>query len=282
METLQKEGGPTMLTRAREIAEEAAKLLREGQRRAFAIEQKSSTADLVTEIDCQAEAFIYERLREEFPTHSIMGEEGAVHQGSSSEGYRWFIDPLDGTNNFAHRIPHFAVSMGLFRGQEPVLGVVCDAMRQQTYWAEKGSGAYLGEQRLQVSASPTVEQSILASGFPYDRHHDPVDNIEQVGLFLKKCRGFRRFGAAALDLAMVASGSLDGFWEFKLSPWDVAAGVLLVTEAGGRVTRIQGLPLGPMTQKIHLVASNGHIHAEMLAILRPSLSKRHQQTGQDV
>ena len=123
-------------------------------------------------------------------------------------------------------------------------------------------------------------ESILASGYPYDRHTDPVDNIAQTGLFLKKCQGFRRFGAAALDLALVAAGSLDGFWEFKLSSWDIAAGVLLVTDAGGHVTRIDGSPLGWLTQKNHLVASNAKIHQEMLYTLAPSLTERHLWTGE--
>lgn len=271
-----------MLQIAIEIAAEAGRMLRQGQLEDFAFETKSSANDLVTEYDRKAETLIVERLRHAFPEHGLVGEEGASHKGSSAEGYRWYIDPLDGTNNYAHRIPHFAVSMGLFREDEPVLAVVHDPMREETYWAERGQGAFRNGKRLKVSQAPSVGQAILASGFPYDRHHDPVDNIAQTGLFLKKCRGFRRFGAAALDLAMVAAGSLDGFWEFKLSPWDVAAGVLLVTEAGGTVTRMEGEPLGYLTVRNNLVASNGLLHQEMLDILRPSLTEKHVWTGEPV
>lgn len=271
-----------MLQTAIDIATEAGQLLRQGQSEDFAFETKSSANDLVTEYDRRAEALIVERLRAAFPTHGLVGEEGASFQGSSPEGYRWYVDPLDGTNNYAHRIPHFAVSMGLFREDQPVLAVVHDPMRGETYWAEKGAGAFRDGKRLRVSQAATVGQAILASGFPYDRHHDPVDNIAQMALFLKKCQGFRRFGAAALDLAMLAAGSLDGFWEFKLAPWDVAAGVLLITEAGGQVTRIDGSPLGYLTQRNHIVASNGSLHAEMLEILQPSLTDKHVWTGDPV
>jgi myo-inositol-1(or 4)-monophosphatase len=268
-----------MLETAKAIATEAGHLLRQGQREDFALESKSTANDLVTEYDRKAETLIVGRLQEAFPEHGIVGEEGASVTGSSPDDYRWYIDPLDGTNNYAHRIPHFAVSMGLFRQDQPVLAVVLDVMREDLYWAESGRGAFRNGIRLKVSAAPTVGQAILASGFPYDRHHDPVDNIAQTGLFLKRCRGFRRFGAAALDLAMVAAGSLDGFWEFKLAPWDIAAGILLVSEAGGTVTRIDGSPLGRPTQKNHLVASNGLLQQEMLEILKPSLSDAHTHTG---
>lgn len=268
-----------MLETAISIAKEAGVLLKKGQSDGFSTDRKSSTIDLVTECDRAAETLIVGRLREAFPDHGIVGEEGSSVPGSSAEDYHWYVDPLDGTNNFAHGIPHFAVSMGLFRGDEPILAVLCDPMRGDLYHAEKGKGAYRNDARLKVSKAPSVGEAILASGFPYDRHTDPVDNIAQMALFLKKCQGFRRFGAAALDLAMVASGSLDGFWEFKLSSWDIAAGVLLVTEAGGRVTRIDGSPMGHLTEKIHLVASNGLVHQEMLDVLKPSLTSAHLKTG---
>lgn len=269
-----------MIETVKAIAREAGDLLRQGQLEAFQLDRKSSSIDLVTEYDRRAEALIVEKLRHHFPDHSIVGEEGASYEGSSAEGYRWYVDPLDGTNNFAHHIPHFAVSLGLFRQDTPVLAVLCDPMRDELYWAEKGKGAFRNGTRLQVSDAPNVGDAILASGYPYDRHHDPVDNIAQTGLFLKKCQGFRRFGAAALDLAFVAAGSLDGFWEFKLASWDIAAGVLLVTEAGGTVTRIDGSPLGWPTERNHIVASNGKIHQEMLDILAPSLTEKHLWTGE--
>ncbi len=271
-----------MLATAISIAKEAGVLLQRGQVEGFSLDSKSSAIDLVTECDRAAETLIVGRLRAAFPDHGIVGEEGSSFNGTSDEGFHWYVDPLDGTNNFAHGIPHFAVSMGLFRGDVPILAVLCDPMRGDLYHAEKGKGAYRNDVRLKVSEAATVGESILASGFPYDRHTDPVDNIAQMALFLKKCQGFRRFGAAALDLALVAAGSLDGFWEFKLSSWDIAAGVLLVTEAGGRVTRIDGSPLGHLTERIHLVASNGLVHQEMLDVLQPSLTPAHLKTGPPV
>lgn len=268
-----------MLEIAKSIAQEAGQLLRRGQQEQFAIDHKSTDINLVTEYDRKSEALIVERLREAFPEHSIVGEEGASFQGHVSEGFQWYIDPLDGTNNFAHRIPHFSVSLALFHRDQPLIAVVHDPMREQTYWAQKDSGAYRDDIPLQVSASATVRQAVLASGYPYDRHHDPVDNIAQTALILKKCQGFRRFGSAALDLAMVAAGSLDGFWEFKLASWDIAAGILLVQEAGGTVTRIDGSAMGHLREKNHLIASNGLLHQEMLDILTPSLTPAHLETG---
>ncbi len=271
-----------MLDIAKEIALEAAALLREGQERGFSLDHKSTSIDLVTEYDGLAESMILERLTRAFPDHGIVAEEGGAASGAQDTEYRWYIDPLDGTNNFAHRIPQFAVSMGLFRADLPELAVVADPMRGELFWAQRGQGAYLDGARLQVSEAPTVERAILATGFPYDRLHDPVDNIAQTGRFLKRCRGLRRFGACSLDLCWVAAGRLDGFWEFKLAPWDIAAGVLMVLEAGGRVSRIDGSPLGLPTQKNHIVLSNGRIHTEMLEVLAPTLTPQHLQTGPTV
>lgn len=270
-----------MLNTAKKIAREAGVLLREGQEKGFSLVRKSTEIDLVTEYDRMAEDLIVGRLKEAFPDHGIVAEEGSSVK-TDAEGYRWYVDPLDGTNNFAHRIPQFGVSMGLYKGPEAVLAVVYDPMRDHMYWAELGKGAYLNGAPMRVSQPKTVQDSILASGFPYDRHSDPVDNIAQMGLFLKKCQGFRRFGACCLDLASVAAGRYDGFWEFKLSSWDVAAGLLLVTEAGGRVTRIEGGPMGYLTERNNLVASNGHIHDEMLEILKPSLTEKHLFKGEIV
>lgn len=269
----------TWLNTAQEIAQEAAAILREGQLKGFSIDRKSSNIDLVTDYDRRSEALIVSKLRSAFPHHGILGEEGSCHPSSSAEGYMWFIDPLDGTNNFAHRIPHFAVSLGLFRQDQPILAVIYDVMANRVYWAEKGKGAYCEGNQIRVSQATKLDEAVLASGFSYDRLTNPIDNIAQVALFLKRCQGFRRFGAASLDLAMVASGCLDGLWEFKLSSWDIAAGVLLVTEAGGEVTRIDGGSLGYLTKRNHIVASNGLIHDEMLRVLKPSLSPDHLITG---
>lgn len=265
----------------KQIAREAGQLLREGQEKGFSLVRKSTEIDLVTEYDQMAEALIVKKLQEAFPDHGIVAEEGSSVK-TEADGLRWYVDPLDGTNNFAHRIPQFGVSMGLYQGPTPVLAVVYDPMRDHMYWAEEGSGAYLNGEPMKVSQATTVQDSILASGFPYDRHSDPVDNIAQMGLFLKRCQGFRRFGACCLDLASVAAGRYDGFWEFKLSSWDVGAGLLLVTEAGGKVTRIDGSPMSYLTERNNIVVSNGHIHQEMLDILKPSLTEKHLYTGEPV
>jgi myo-inositol-1(or 4)-monophosphatase len=271
-----------MLEVAKEIALEAGALLKKGQEKGFSLDRKSTSIDLVTEYDEMAEKLVVDALTKAFPDHGIVAEEGSSVECRSPEGYRWYIDPLDGTNNFAHHIPHFSVSIALYKEDEPTVGVVYDPMRDEMFWAAKGQGAFLNERRLSVSDSPSVEQSILSSGFPYDRHHDSVDNLAQMGLFLKKCQGFRRYGSCALDLSYVAAGRYDGFWEFKLSSWDLAAGLLLVTEAGGKVNRIDGSPMGYLTEKNHVVVSNGHIHQEMLDILQPSLTDAHLRTGEPV
>ncbi len=267
---------------AKEIALEAAELLRQGQLKGFSLDTKSTSIDLVTEYDELAEKLIVERLRQSFPEHGIVAEEGSSAAGSGEEDYRWYVDPLDGTNNFAHRIPQFAVSMGLFKGDRPELAVVADPMRGELFWAQRGKGAFLNGERLKVSEAATVDRAVLATGFPYDRHHDSVDNFAQLQAFLKRCQGLRRFGACSLDLSWVAAGRLDGFWEFKLAAWDIAAGLLLVEEAGGRVSRIDGSPIGFPTKKNHVVLSNGQIHQEMLEILKPTLTEKHLWTGPSV
>ena len=271
-----------MLETAKKIALQAGALLRKGQEEGFSLDRKSTTIDLVTEYDSMAEKLVVDQLVEAFPDHGIVAEEGSSRECRNPEGYRWYIDPLDGTNNFAHHIPQFSVSIALYKNDEPQVGVVYDPMRNELFWAGIGQGAYLNDRKLSVSDAPTVEQSILASGFPYDRHHDSVDNLAQMGLFLKKCQGFRRFVSCALDLSFVAAARYDGFWEFKLSSWDLAAGLLLVTEAGGKVTRIDGSPMGYLTEKNHIVVSNGLIHQEMLDILKPSLTEAHLRTGEPV
>ncbi|HIB68909.1 MAG TPA: inositol monophosphatase [Phycisphaerales bacterium] len=271
-----------MLEIAKQIALEAGALLKEGQEKGFSLDRKSTSIDLVTEYDQLAEKLVVSSLVKAFPDHGLVAEEGSSRECRSAEGYRWYIDPLDGTNNFAHHIPQFSVSIALYKEDEPEIGVVCDPMRGELFWAQRGQGAFVNGRRLQVSDAPKVGDSILASGFPYDRHTDVVDNLEQLGRFIKMCQGFRRFGSCALDLAFLAAGRYDGFWEFKLSSWDLAAGILLVQEAGGKVTRIDGQPMGYLTERNHIVASNGLIHQEMLDTLAPTLTPAHLKTGDPV
>jgi myo-inositol-1(or 4)-monophosphatase len=249
-------------------------LLREGYGQAKEIDAKSSAIDLVTQYDTQAEALIVRRLREAFPQDAILGEEG--HRSGSLNGSDriWLVDPLDGTTNFAHAFPAFAISLALYEGERPLVGVVYDPLRGECFHAAAGKGAYLTREdgtaeKLDVSETNDLAASLLATGFPYDRRDSVQDNLAQFGAFLKRAQGIRRAGAAALDGAYVAAGRLDGYWEFKLGSWDIAAAVLLVLEAGGRVSAIDGstFRLQP-TQQNTLVASNGRIHAEMIGVLQ--------------
>jgi myo-inositol-1(or 4)-monophosphatase len=211
-----------------------------------------------------------ERLEAHFPDHGILAEEGGGAENGRNSPYLWHIDPLDGTNNFAHGFPVFCVSIALYESGRPLIGVIYDPVREECFSAVSGQGAYLTSAgkvtKLQVSSTENLLNSLLATGFPYDRHTSPQNNVAQLSAFLNEAQGVRRPGAAALDLAYVAAGRLDGYWEFKLSTWDVAAGILLVQEAGGCVTDVNGRP-PEMAGKLALVASNGLIQEEMLAVL---------------
>lgn len=226
--------------------------------------QAKGSIDLVTDADKASEAFVVEQLRKRFPQHGILAEEGGRTQGSSD--YLWVIDPVDGTTNFAHGFPYFCVSIALVKGEEVVLGVVCDPVRQECFTAEKGSGAFLNGKRIEVSASRTVHESLLATGFPYDVATSDVNNLEQFCRVNKASRGVRSLGAAALDLCQVAAGRLDAFWELALQPWDIAAGGLMVLEAGGRVTGCAGEKFNPLGHDV--LGSNGLIHDELLNMIR--------------
>lgn len=223
--------------------------------------------DLVTCADMESEATILAVLREAFPQHHFLAEETGEN-GVPSE-FRWVIDPLDGTTNFAHGYPQFSVSIALQQGQQVVLGVVYDVMRDDLYVAERGRGATLNGRPIHVSHTPDLAHSLLVTGFPYDRQTNPDNNLKQFGAFLVRAQGMLRSGSAALDLCAVAAGRVDGYWEMRLQPWDWAAGALMVTEAGGQISSWSGdeFVLGADT----LVASNGYIHAEMLAVLAQTI-----------
>ncbi len=254
-----------VLTTAVAIAREAGALLREGFGQEKEVAAKSSAVDWVTQFDQAAEALIMARLQAAFPGHTLVGEEGGTRAGDGR--YTWYIDPLDGTTNFAHGFPVFCVSMALYQGTRPLVGVIYDPLREECFTAVTGQGAYLnGTRPLHVSQANTLLHSLLATGFPYDRHTSDHDNLAQLALFLKRVHGIRRAGAAALDMAYVAAGRLDGYWEYKLNSYDVAAGLLLVQAAGGTVTDMQGSP--PLiAPHMALVASNGRIHEQMLTVL---------------
>jgi len=219
----------------------------------------------VTETDTAAEALIVARLRAAFPEHRILAEEGGGDERFSGSPI-WLIDPLDGTNNFAHGFPHVGLSLALVADGRPVVGVIHDPLRGETFAAAATSGATLDGQPIHVSDVELLGSAFLATGFPYDRRTAPDNNVVRLDHFLRRSLGVRRAGAAVLDLAYVACGRFDGFWEIRLHPWDVAAGVLLVREAGGRVTDFEGGP-GCLAGEF-IVASNGHVHDQMLRVIR--------------
>jgi myo-inositol-1(or 4)-monophosphatase len=225
---------------------------------------KSTPFDVVTEADKASEAVIVAMLTKAFPDHGILAEEGGGNHAESE--YVWLVDPLDGTTNFAHGHPQFSVSIALQHAGSIVVGVVYDVMRDELFTAARGAGARLNGRPIRVSCTPALTYSLLATGFPYDRQTDPQNNLDQFGDLLLRAQGVLHGGSAALDLAAVAAGRLDGYWEFKLKPWDLAAGVMLVAEAGGCVTDPQSAAPDLWTGSV--VASNGHIHDELLARLR--------------
>lgn len=243
-----------------EIAREAGALLATFFERRIGYELKGDY-DLVTEADRASEKLIVERLRTYFPSHGIVAEEGGGHESSSE--YRWYVDPLDGTTNFAHGFPIFNVTLALERAGEIVAGVVFDPIRQEMFSAERGAGAYLNNRRLHVSKTRRLEDSLVATGFPSRKRHQNV-NVHFYYQMAMLTHGVRRAGSAAIDLAYVASGRLDAFWEFGLKPWDMAAGWLLVTEAGGTVSDMNGGPAG--VRGAHLLADNTQIHAAVLKL----------------
>jgi myo-inositol-1(or 4)-monophosphatase len=240
------------------IAREAGALLLRYFHERVKIEYKGDV-DLVTVADRASEKLIVERLRATWPDHDIVGEEG-TRQESGAE-YRWYIDPLDGTTNFGHGYPVFCVSMGLEQRGEMLAGVLYDPTRDELFAAEKGKGAFLNGEPIQVSQTQRMNESLLATGFPSQkRHKNP--NIHFYHQITLHSHGVRRAGSAALDLANVACGRYDGFWEFNLNPWDTSAGTLLVREAGGKVTRYDGSPWRMDSKET--LASNGLIHEELM------------------
>jgi myo-inositol-1(or 4)-monophosphatase len=272
---------------ARELAiaaaREAGAILRERLTRPRDVQFKG-TVDLVTDADRASEALLADRIRATFPAHRLIGEEGARGADGSDEPraaaeevpYGWLVDPLDGTTNFAHGYPHFAVSIALEQAGQVVLGVVYDPMRDELFVAERGGGASLNGAPLRVTAEATLIRTLLATGFPYDLARR-AESDALWDAFNSQVQGVRRDGSAALNLAYVGAGRLDGFWERPLQPWDLAAGSLLVEEAGGRVTGYDGGSFSPYAREI--VASNGPLHQALLEVIgRHSLPASHHST----
>lgn len=241
-------------------AQASGKLIQERINGKFSIEKKAGPNNLVTEVDKASEALIMQIIRESFPDHFILSEEiGEVKMDSS---YKWIIDPIDGTVNFANGIPLCCVSIGVEKDGEMIMGAVYNPMMQEFYFAERGQGAYLNDQRIHVSTQTEVLHSCLVTGFPYtylDMENGPLDVFSRL---IRAGIPVRRLGSAAIDLCWVAAGRFDGFYEHRLNAWDSAAGFLLVEEAGGRVTDFKGNHYSPYQP--HLVATNGKIHDELL------------------
>lgn len=257
---------------ALEVVEEAGRRLRAAAGEAKKIELKGAI-DLVTETDREIERFVVARLTRAFPDHLIVAEEGTASASPARprEGeYVWYLDPLDGTTNFAHGYPQFCVSLALGFGSDLLLAIVFDPMRGELFRARRGEGATLNGETIRISGTERLDSALIGTGFPYDRRTRADVYLRLVKEVMARAQGIRRAGSAALDLCALASGRLDGFWELKLRPWDTAAGVLIAREAGGRVTNFAGGDFDLYGEEI--LASNGRIHAELVEALEKAQS----------
>lgn len=259
-----------ILETAKKTAEKAGRLLFQnyGKLKASQITQKSKN-DFVTEIDKRSEKLIIGAILKQFPRHGILGEEGSSVVG---ERYRWIIDPLDGTSNYIHQFPMFAVSIGVMEGDRYVAGVVYDPLHREMFWALRGQGAYLNKKKIKVSQVPYLANALMSTGIPFrarKRFDEYMDSLKQISL---ASAGMRRGGSAALDLAYVACGRFDGFWEINLSPWDIAAGALIIREAGGAISDVWGGE--SYLQNGDVLASNKTLHGELKAITHNVFSRK--------
>ncbi len=252
-----------MLNFIKEIAVDAGKIISDAyQKNDFSISHKGKI-DLITEVDIASEKLITERIRKKFPEDDILAEEGDYEKMQSLR--KWIIDPLDGTTNFSHHFPFCAVSIALEIDNQIEFGVVYNPIMKEFFSAQKGKGVFLNGKPLHVSKIDRLSQALIATGFPYDRWEKGDEYIKEYLAFMKRCQGVRRVGAAAIDLCYVASGRLDGFFERKLKPWDMAAGSLVIAESGGNISRFDGKKWHYTDQTI--IASNSSIHQQMIEVL---------------
>jgi len=249
------------------LARQAGQILRTGYQQEHQVDYKG-VIDLVTEIDRKSEDYLLGEIHKDFPDHYILAEESG---GTRGDGQQWYIDPLDGTVNYAHNIPIFSVSIAYASNGDLSLAVVYDPMRDEMFSAERGAGAHLNGHPLQVSSASDLQKSLLVTGFPYDVQNPEINNLSNFVHFSQRSQGVRRLGSAALDLAYVAAGRFDGFWEMALKPWDVAAGGLICEEAGARVTNIYG-EADFISPPQSILATAPGIHARMLEELKENNS----------
>ncbi len=247
------------------ISLEAGKIVREGFGSRIEIElKKQNDKNLVTQIDKASELAITDFIKKKYPSHNILAEESGELNNNSE--YLWVIDPLDGTTNFAHGLPIFAVTIGLQKNGETICGVVYDVMNDVMFTAEKGGGAFANSKKISVNENNMLSQSFLVTGFPYNISDNPDGALDKFVELVKASRAVRRLGSAALDLCYVANGIFDGFWEINLQPWDMCAGILLIEEAGGMVTDFKGNRMNIFSPKV--CATNGKIHQQLLEFLK--------------
>ncbi len=259
-----------MLQVAIEAALEAGKFLKMNVGKIRHIEYKGGQeTNLVTEIDKKSEQLIIGKIKQHFPHHDFLCEESGAAEVKSE--YRWIIDPLDGTVNYTHALPIYSVSIGLEYKGEIILGVVYDPNSDELFTAEKGKGAWLNKKRIEISKTTKLIESLVVTGFSYDVNEHPEPSVTHFRNFLAEAQAIRRLGSAALDLCYVASGRFDGFWEGVIRPWDMAAGVLIVMEAGGKWTDFRGFP--STVYKEEILATNGLIHEQMIAVLKKGIEK---------
>lgn len=252
-----------MIEKVITIAKEAGQIIKDNFQQNYEVNYKSNQNDLVTEVDKKSELLITNFIKKVFPSHNILAEEGGETKNSSE--FTWVIDPLDGTTNFAHGLPVFAVSIGIQKLNKTVAGVVYDVMNDIVYSAESGSGAYANNKIIHVSKGENLKRSFLVTGFPYNINENPYNALQKFTAFIQSSRGVRRLGSAAIDFCYVAKGVFDGFWEVYLNPWDICAGKFIVEEAGGIVTDFNGNEIDIFSRQI--LASNRLIHNEMIDLL---------------